>query len=159
MTGCRIDWLEGEDDLDGVLDVDRLSFPCSWTREMYDQELRHKEVAFLAVLRTPTVSVAGYCAFRVVADELQINNVAVRPELRGAGYGRALVAFALRHASLAGARNAYLEVRRSNLVAQRLYASMGFGQVGVRPGYYTSPVEDALVMRRDVRILEHDPVA
>jgi ribosomal-protein-alanine N-acetyltransferase len=146
-------------DLDGVLEVDRLSFPSPWTRAMYEEELRQPETAFIIVLRTGTTPVAGYCAYRLVADELQINNVAVRPEHRGRGCGRALVESALDHGRSAGARTALLDVRRSNRPAQRLYFSLGFVQVGERPRYYSHPEEDALVLARDVQKVEGDPAA
>ena len=160
MTGSfRVDLLDGPSDLDGIQEVDRLSFASPWTRAMYEEELRHAGTAFILVLRTPTTPVAGYCSYRLVVDELQINNVAVRPEARGRGYGRALVESALDHGRAAGALTALLEVRRSNLAAQRLYLSLGFVQVGERPRYYSHPEEDALVLARDVRILERDPTA
>jgi ribosomal-protein-alanine N-acetyltransferase len=146
-------------DLDGVLEVDRLSFPSPWTRAMYEEELRHPDTAFIIVLRAGATPVAGYCAYRLVADELQINNVAVRPEFRGQGGGRALVESALGHGRSAGARTALLDVRRSNRPAQQLYFRLGFVQVGERLRYYSHPEEDALVLARDVRKLEGDPAA
>jgi [ribosomal protein S18]-alanine N-acetyltransferase len=155
----RIDMLTGPADLDRILDVDRLSFPSPWTRAMYEEELRQAGTAFIIVLRTAGAPVAGYCSYRLVADELQINNVAVGPEHRGRGYGRALVESALEHGRAAGARTALLEVRRSNLAALRLYLALGFAQVGERPRYYSLPDEDALVLARDVRNLECDPTA
>lgn len=155
----RVEPLSLPSDLDGVLEVDRLSFPSPWTRAMYEEELRQPETAFVIVLRTSTMPVAGYCAYRLVADELQINNVAVRPELRERGYGRALVESALGHGRSAGARTALLDVRRSNRPAQRLYFSLGFVQVGERPRYYSRPDEDALVLARDIQKLEGDPAA
>jgi ribosomal-protein-alanine N-acetyltransferase len=39
-----------------------------------------------------------------------------------------------------------LEVRKSNLAAQKLYQSMGFLTTGVRKGYYSDDGEDALAM-------------
>ena len=155
----RIERLAGTDDLDGVQEVDRLSFSMPWTRGMYEEELRHAGMSFILVLRTPCSAVAGYCSYRLVADELQINNVAVRPDHRGRGYGRALVVSALDHARERGARTALLDVRRSNLPAQRLYFSLGFVQVAERPRCYSHPEEDGLVLARKVQNLEQDPVA
>lgn len=155
----RIERLSAPSDLDGILEVDRLSFPSPWTRAMYEEELLQPETAFLIVLRVEGASVAGYCSYRVVADELQIANVAVRPEHRGKGYGRALVAAAVAHGREAGASTAILEVRRSNQPAQRLYLSLGFAQVAERPRYYSHPEEDALILARNVRIGEGDPAA
>ena len=48
-----------------------------------------------------------------------------------------------------GARRATLEVRASNTGARRLYERLGFYVAGSRPSYYSSPVEDALILWRD----------
>jgi ribosomal-protein-alanine N-acetyltransferase len=48
-----------------------------------------------------------------------------------------------------GARRATLEVRRSNVEAQRLYGRFGFHVSNVRPRYYSQPDEDALVLWKD----------
>jgi ribosomal-protein-alanine N-acetyltransferase len=156
---CRIERLAGAADLDGILEVDRASFPSPWTRGMYEEELRNTATAFIIVIRTESTPVAGYCSYRLVVDELQINNVAVRPEHRGLGYGRALVSAALDHGKAAGAAVALLEVRRSNLAARQLYLSLGFEQIGERSRYYSHPEEDALILARRVRNLEQDPAS
>ena len=77
---------------------------------------------------------------------MHINNLAIHPDWRGRGLGRRLLARVLAAAYGMGVRRATLEVRRSNLAAQRLYAAAGFRVVGVREGYYAQPVEDALVL-------------
>ena len=155
----RIESLDGPADLDGVQAVDRESFPSPWTRVMYEQELLNAGTAFIIVARTAGAPVAGYCSYRLVAGEIQINNVAVRPEHRRLGMGRALVEAAVAHGRREGARMAVLEVRRSNVGAQALYFRLGFRQVGQRPRYYEHPEEDALVLAADVRNLGQDPAA
>ncbi len=77
---------------------------------------------------------------------MHINNLAVHPDCRGRGLGRRLLTGALAAGYAMGIRRATLEVRRSNVVAQQLYAGAGFRVVGVRGDYYTHPVEDALVL-------------
>jgi ribosomal-protein-alanine N-acetyltransferase len=52
----------------------------------------------------------------------------------------------LAEAVAAGLTRATLEVRRSNDAALRLYQRFGFAIEGIRPDYYTQPVEDALVL-------------
>jgi ribosomal-protein-alanine N-acetyltransferase len=148
-----VDWviepLAGTEDLEGVLEVDAVSFTRPWTRSMYEVDFLNRDTSRLYVLRTPTQPVAGYCAAWFVADEIHINNIAVRPELRGRGYGSALLARVLEEGRAAGGRRAMLEVRRSNGDARRLYERVGFRVAGVRRDYYTDPVEDALVLWRD----------
>jgi ribosomal-protein-alanine N-acetyltransferase len=84
-----------------------------------------------------------------VLDELHINNLAVLPAYRRAGIGLALLRHALDEGARMGARRATLEVRRSNEAARQLYERFGFSVVGVRHGYYSNPVEDALVLWRE----------
>lgn len=74
--------------------------------------------------------------------EAELLNLAVRPEARRRGVGRALLAL------LAG-RKVWLEVRASNAAAIRFYESQGFRVCGRRKGYYRDPEEDAVLMVRE----------
>lgn len=145
----RIDPLEGDADLDGVLSVEAESFTNPWTREMYAWELQNRSVCHVYVVRTPDCPVAGFCAFWLVFDEIHINNVAVRPQFRGRGIGTALMQHVLSEGARLGARRATLEVRSSNADARRLYERLGFYVAATRRNYYTNPVEDALILWRD----------
>ena len=79
-------------DLDGVLAIEEASFNNPTTREWYEGELKRPEVCFIYVLRTTDQPVAGFCAFWRVAEQIHINNLAIRPELRGHGLGSRLLA-------------------------------------------------------------------
>jgi ribosomal-protein-alanine N-acetyltransferase len=144
-----IDPLEGEEDLDGVLAVEEESFTNPWTKEMYAWELQNRAVCHIFVVRTSEQRVIGFCAFWLVVDEIHINNVAIRPALRGQGIGTQLMQRVFAEARQLGARRATLEVRASNEAARRLYERLGFYVAGTRPNYYTKPVEDALILWRD----------
>ena len=135
-------------DLDGVLAIEDASFNNPTTREWYEAELKRPEVCHIYVLRTADCPVAAFCAFWRVADQIHINNLAVRPELRGQGLASRLLAGVMAESARMGADSATLEVRRSNTPALRLYAKAGFTEAGVRRNYYTQPVEDALVLVR-----------
>ncbi len=149
MSGIVIERLTAPDDLDGVIDVERASFYNPTTREWYESELDRPDVCYVFVIRTIESRVAGFCAFWRVADQIHINNLAIRPELRNRGLGRILLQHVLREAERLGAVHATLEVRRSNAAARRLYEGAGFRIAGVRPSYYTHPIEDALILARD----------
>jgi ribosomal-protein-alanine N-acetyltransferase len=149
-----IEPLDGEADLDGVLEVEQESFTNPWTREMYAWELENRSVCHVYVLRTPDCAVAGFCALWLVLDEVHINNIAVRPQFRGQGLGTSLMQHVLKEAARLGARRVTLEVRASNVGARRLYERLGFTVTGTRPRYYSSPVEDALILWRDATTAE-----
>jgi ribosomal-protein-alanine N-acetyltransferase len=142
--------LAGSHDLDGVLEVEQESFTNPWTRDMYAWELQDPSRCHIFVVRTPEHAVAGFCAFWLVCDEIHINNVALRPELRGRGLGTSLLRHVFAEAHRLGARRATLEVRASNVSARRLYERLGFSVSGTRRNYYTSPVEDALILWIDL---------
>jgi ribosomal-protein-alanine N-acetyltransferase len=145
----RIEPLAGDDDVTGVLDVEQESFTNPWTREMYAWELQNRALCHIYVVRGPDRPVIGFCTFWLVHDEMHINNVAMRPEYRGQGIGTALLHHVLAAAAGLGARRATLEVRASNDGARRLYERLGFYVAGRRRNYYSSPVEDALILWRD----------
>jgi len=88
----------------------------------------------------------GMVLARVAADEAEILTLAVRPERRRSGLGRALLLTAMAEATARGARAMFLEVRASNEAARALYAAAGFTRVGTRARYYPDGA-DALVLR------------
>ena len=73
--------------------------------------------------------------------------MAVLPSRRRRGVGAALVRRVLELAARCGAAFVDLEVARGNLGAVALYRALGFDEVGCRPGYYTHPPDDALLLR------------
>ena len=137
------------DDIDDVLAIEEAAFTNPWTRAMYLAELENTGVSFCFLARDANRRAVGFCSFWRVVDELHINNLAVLPELRRSGIGSTLLAFVLKQGDQLGARRATLEVRRSNDAARLLYERFGFAVAGVRPEYYSKPVEDALILWRD----------
>jgi ribosomal-protein-alanine N-acetyltransferase len=87
----------------------------------------------------------GFVLARAVADEAEILTMAVRPQARGKGLGRALLQAAIDKARGLGAATMYLEVGADNPHALALYAGLGFAKVGARKAYYDG--RDALVLR------------
>jgi len=136
-------------DLDAVLAIEAASFTSPWTREMYLAELENAGVAHFYLAKTPLGEIIGFCSFWRVLDELHLNNLAVAPEHRRARVATALLSRVLADGAAMGANRSTLEVRQSNVPAQRLYEQFGFTVAGVRRGYYTKPAEDALVLWRE----------
>jgi ribosomal-protein-alanine N-acetyltransferase len=135
--------------IDEVLAIEHDSFTNPWTREMYLAELQNVGVSFVYLARLDDGRAVGFCSVWRVLDELHINNLAVLPAFRRTGIAKALLDHVLRAGADLGACRATLEVRESNEAARGLYARFGFTVAGVRHGYYSSPVEDALVLWRE----------
>ncbi len=90
--------------------------------------------------------ILGYIGAVLAPDEVQITNVAVHPDARRMGIGRALCRTLMTHARAIGRAQISLEVRASNEAAVSLYASLGFCVAGRRRNFYRRPTEDGLVM-------------
>jgi len=143
-----IERLTDEADLDAVVALEAASFTNPWSREMLVRELEEPTAARVYVLRLPDAPVAAFCSCWVIGDELHVNTIAVDPARRRRGLGRALMEAVLAQVAEEGVTRATLEVRRSNLAAQRLYERLGFAVAGQRRNYYSHPEEDALILWR-----------
>lgn len=134
-----------EGDLPRVMEIETACFSTPW-----------KEITFRGLMRRADTDLfvaeswgllVGYAACWTVADQSELGNVAVAPESRGRGIGGGLVDAVVRRVRERGARELFLEVRESNTGAQSVYTERGFDVVGRRRSYYSSPTEDALIMR------------
>ncbi|WP_442918774.1 ribosomal protein S18-alanine N-acetyltransferase [Leucobacter sp. USHLN153] len=122
----------------------------AWSRAMVADELSAPHRTYL-VLVDATDTVQGYAGLLAVGTEADIQTIAVDPALRGQGQGRRLMNALLDEAETRGVREVFLEVRADNPVAQRLYESLGFVEIGVRPKYYQPEGIDAVVMRLELQ--------
>lgn len=132
-------------DIDQVLAIEELSFSQPWSRQAFEEQVLSPFAVYLVARNGDRI--IGYAGMYVVLDEAHVTNVAVRPDCRGQGVGRRLMQALIGIAVRRGAVYMDLEVRTQNSVAQNLYRSMGFQEVGRRPGYYQEPKDDALIFR------------
>lgn len=141
------------DDLQAVIEVERVAFKNPWSPELLRRELTHEwSTILLAEEPTPTgkMDLLGFAIFWVVHDELHILNVATAPQHRRRGVARAVMQATLEFGRGKRCTLATLEVRRSNDGAINLYKEFGFRAVGIRPNYYVDEGEDAIVMVLDL---------
>ena len=133
------------EDLDEVLEIERLSFKTPWSRAAFRYEITQNRVARCVVVRAEG-AIAGYLCLWEIGHEIHVTNLAVHPHRRGQGLARALLHAMLDDGRSRGVSLAFLEVRPSNTEALGLYESLGFSVIGRRKGYYFDTGEDALVM-------------
>ncbi len=88
----------------------------------------------------------GFAVSNLLAPQAELETVAVAAEAQGQGIGRVLLERLFAELRQAGAVEVFLESRTSNLSALGLYRRLGFRETGNRSGYYTDPIEDAVVM-------------
>ena len=129
-----------------ILEIEKLSFQEPWTREMFERELSLPMSRFFIFKYNNKV--AGYAAGWLILDEAHITNIAVHPEYRNKGLGRQALEFLVEDMYIKGARKALLEVRETNVAANKLYTSAGFKAVGFREKYYKN--EGAILMEKNL---------
>jgi [ribosomal protein S18]-alanine N-acetyltransferase len=141
-----------EGDIDQIVAIERDSFPTPWSANIFRSETASaiSRVLVAKFDRDAGAWVAGYLVYWQVVDETQLHNIAVRRDMRRQGIASRLLGEAVRCSRVKGAKWLTLEVRRSNLIAQRFYEKFGFSVRGIRRGYYTDTSEDALIMWADL---------
>lgn len=133
-----------QDDLDGVMEIENLSFVSPWTKRLFEDTLA-SPITTSFVMKKGLYSI-GYIMVYSVADEAHILNIAIHPDHRGKGHASSLIQHALSYFDEQGVREFFLEVREGNMIAIRLYQRFGFEKIGKRKRYYPETNEDALVM-------------
>ncbi|MBK7544049.1 MAG: ribosomal protein S18-alanine N-acetyltransferase [Candidatus Competibacteraceae bacterium] len=137
-------------DLKEILSIERRAYEFAWTEGIFRDCLR---VGYQCrVLETPHSFIQAYGVMSVAVGEAHILNLCVRPELQGRGLSRQLLDHLLELAISLQAQTVFLEVRLSNQRALRLYASVGFCEVGLRRGYYPASKgrEDGWVLAKEL---------
>lgn len=127
--------------------LERQCFSDPWSEKSIASELENPLSLWLVAVEQDRV--LGYVGSQTVLGETDMMNLAVAPQARRQGIGRALVETLMESLRAQKSHCLTLEVRQSNLPAQKLYAELGFQQVGRRPGYYFDPKEDALILRKE----------
>ncbi len=128
-----------------VMEIERQVYQNPWSRGVFESELSQGPTR-MYVIASKGRDMVGYCGTLYVLDEAHVTNIAVHPEWQNMGIGTRLLCEVVWRAWKRDIRAITLEVRVSNLTAQRLYGKFGFQPVGVRKGYYQENNEDALIM-------------
>ncbi|MBQ9784066.1 MAG: ribosomal protein S18-alanine N-acetyltransferase [Clostridia bacterium] len=126
-----------------VAEIEKQCFTEPWSEQALGLLLTEDAAGVVCELDGAVVAYGGmiYSPF-----DAQITNVAVLPQYRRCGCGRAVLEALIAMARARGVEEISLEVRVSNEAAIALYRAEGFLTAGVRKGFYRHPTEDAAVM-------------
>ena len=130
--------------IEDIAKLEKDCFSSPWSEDGLKSELENKFARFFVAFSGDRV--AGYIGSHNVLGEVYITNVAVFPDFRRKGVGKALVEFLVDQMKLEKAEFVTLEVRKSNSNAISLYEKCGFEKVGVRKDFYEKPREDGVLM-------------
>ena len=137
--------------LDAIMAIEYASYDFPWSRGNFADSMAEGYRCQGLFLRRQTDAqpvLAGYSIVMRGVDEAHLLNIAVAPEFRGQKMAVLLLQQLCAWARLQGLDYVWLEVRLSNLRAQKLYREFGMHAVGLRKNYYRSADghEDAIVM-------------
>jgi ribosomal-protein-alanine N-acetyltransferase len=125
------------------------STAAQWPTEHYEQAIHNSQPRrVMLVLEDQTVQ--AFLVARVVADEWELENIAVAANVRRQGLGSIIFKEFLQIVRQEKSHAVFLEVRESNTGARVFYKKLRFEECGRRPGYYNHPKEDAIVYRLDI---------
>ncbi|MGN0277593.1 MAG: ribosomal protein S18-alanine N-acetyltransferase [Hominisplanchenecus sp.] len=132
------------EDLDEVAEVEKSIFSQPWSKKGFADAIGQETALYLTARVNGRL--AGYCGLLQSLDEADITNVAVAEVFRNQGVASAMLNELIRCGQERGILNFTLEVRAKNAAALHLYEKLGFVSVGIRPGFYEKPREDAVIM-------------
>ncbi|HXO17210.1 MAG TPA: ribosomal protein S18-alanine N-acetyltransferase [Candidatus Dormibacteraeota bacterium] len=132
-------------DIATVTRIERVCFSTVWPSDAFYNELSTNKLAHYFVGRFEGRIVA-YGGLWVILEDSHVTTLAVDPEYRRRRFGEVLLRRLIDEAIERGAAWMTLEVRESNVAAQRLYRKYGFTTVTMRSGYYSDDNESALIM-------------
>ncbi len=138
-------------DLKAIWEIEEASYAAPWPKETFFVDITfNADAKYFVALQEKRI--VGFIGGWFKDGKLHIVNVATHPSARGHGVARRLVSFLLNLAADLGLQSAFLEVRRSNAGAQKLYEKLGFTVSGIRPMYYPDNMEDGLIMTKELNV-------
>jgi ribosomal-protein-alanine N-acetyltransferase len=132
-------------DLNEVIVIEQEVFLFPWTRGNFGDSISSGYHCYVLELAS---HIFGYGVMTIGPDESHILTLSVAAGWQREGWGEKLLQHFICLAKVHHARSVFLEVRKSNFGAARLYERIGFRRCATRTGYYPAMGgrEDAIVM-------------
>lgn len=142
-VSVQIRWMIRRD-MPEVLKIEHESFEFNWTEEDFLACLRQRNC--IGMVAEHENRVIGFMIYELHKTRLHILNFAVATRFRRLGVGAQMVEKLINKLSQQRRQEIVLEVRETNLAAQKFYQAQGFRAVGVLRGHYADSAEDAYLM-------------
>lgn len=132
------------EDIEKLGELEEKTFKNPWTKEQFGYEIEENEFSTTLVVYDEDTLV-GYITYWVLFDQGEINKVCINEDYRRQGIASILMEKAITDFQKHDCFMLSLEVRASNINAQKLYEKFGFKTVLTKKAYY-SDGEDAFYM-------------
>ena len=146
-------------DIEEVLDIADECRLSQWSADAYAAETLREDAMFYGARAANDL--VGFVLGRFVRSSSKLNlldaeifNIGVRPETRRFGVGGLLINHFMNACVSRSVNRVWLEARSSNQNAVSFYEKHNFVISHRRKGYYSAPLEDAIVMTRELSVLK-----
>ncbi|MEX0446310.1 ribosomal protein S18-alanine N-acetyltransferase [Xenorhabdus sp. SGI246] len=132
-------------DLPVAFQIEQASHAFPWSEKTFYSNQGERYLNYKITLNDQMI---GFAIVQCVLDEATLFNIAIRPEYQSQGHGKTLLKYLVDVLPHKQINTLWLEVRRSNRSAVRLYEDLGFNEVSIRKNYYPTATgkEDAIIM-------------
>lgn len=137
-----------EMDIAAVAALEKEIFPDPWSERALTDSYEQKQTLLLVAYEDRRL--IGYLIMYYALEDGEIARIAVIPEKRRQGVGARLLFELENLCQLNGITRLLLDVRENNAPAISFYTNYGFRQDGIRRRFYSDPVENAVLMSRDL---------
>lgn len=133
------------EDVEPVVDIERQIYTFPWSCGNFTDSLH---AGYNCWVNEQDGGIVGYGVMMLAAGEAHLLNLGIAVEWQGKGLGREALGHMIAVARDHRAEVMFLEVRTSNIVARRLYATRGFRVLTIRKNYYPAAQgrENAVLM-------------
>ena len=145
-----------ERDVPQVYQIERVSFPYPWFPNLFIRETKKPGFSFFQVMEL-NGKIIGYAGYWKIRNEAHLVDLAVHPDWRRRGLGSRLFRYITDQIKSKGMDLVTLEVRETNLVAQRFYEKFDFQKIAVRQAYYKDTGENAIICWKKLGKIQDKP--
>ena len=118
------------------------------SKNILKEDIKNKNYNYL-VAKSNDGKIIGYIGISYVLDSADIISIVVHKDYTKKGIATLLLQEIFTFAKENNIQKIMLEVRSSNLPAQKLYEKLGFKQITIRKNYYDN-TEDALIYEKEL---------
>lgn len=124
-------------------------FSCPWSKGDFEREMTENQFAHYFVVEEDN-KIVGYCGVWTLYEQAQITTIGVTQEYQCRGIASIMMNKIEEVAIECGCETCSLEVRVSNIAAQKLYEKFGYFVINTRKSYYSDNHEDAFLMMKAI---------
>ena len=135
-------------DIEPVGEIEAISFGDPWSKKSMEDIFTYGDNHYYVAIEDNRI--IGFAGIMKVLDEADLVNIAVNLIYRGKGVGKLLMEEILHQSKELNIAKITLEVRASNFSAIRMYNKFDFVHIATRKDYYVNPIENALIMQREL---------